>query len=124
MTAPPPAPAREQRLITFRGREIAVAMPTDAQIFVWQRTIQELQQADTDAWDGEEAMRANLRAGRIIDSVIVDRADRTWLDDLTLDDALTLVERAEIITLAVSAFTDDKTPAEPAPAKRARRKAS
>lgn len=115
---------REQRLITFRGREMAVRFPTDAQLFVWQRTIQEIQQADTDKWDGEEAMRANMRAGRIIDSVIVDRADRTWLDDLTLDEALSLTDRAEIITLTVSAFTDDKTPAKRTPAKRARRKAS
>jgi len=116
---------REQRLINFRGREIAVRLPTDAQLFVWQRTLQELQQADTDSWDGEEAMRANMRAGRIIDSLIVDRADRTWLDDLTLDEGLTLTDRAQILHDTITAFgSQDDAPAKPAPAKRARRKAS
>ena len=118
---------RQQRLINFRGRDMAVRFPTDAQLFVWQRTITELQQADTESWDGEEAMRANMRAGRIIDSVIVDRADRQWLDDLTLDEGLNLADRAEIITLTVAAFTeatDNPTPTKRAPAKRARRKVS
>lgn len=126
--APPPAPAREERLITFRGREIAVRFPTDGQLLVWQRSVQDIERSDSAAWDGEEAMRAMGRAGRIIDSVIVSRSDREWIDDLTLDEGLSLADRAEIIQLTLEAFTDKtdgKTPAKKAaPAKRARRKAS
>ena len=117
-----------QRLINFRGRDIAVRFPTDAQLLVWQRTVKELQEQETADWDGEQALTAISRAGRIIDSVIVDRADRTWLDDVTLDDGLSLMDRAEIITKTVAAFTNDETGTTPAkkaaPVKRARRKAS
>lgn len=126
--APPPAPTREERLITFRGREMAVRFPTDGQLLVWQRSVQEIEQADTGAWDGEEAMRALGRAGKIIDSVLVSKADRQWIDDQTLDEGLSLADRAEIIQLTLEAFTDktdSKAPAKKAaPAKRARRKAS
>lgn len=118
---------REERLINFRGRDMAVRFPTDAQLLVWQRTVKELQEQETASWTGDQALTAISRAGRIIDSVIVDRADRTWLDDLTLDEGLSLIDRADIITKTIAAFTEDKAGApakKAAPAKRARRKVS
>lgn len=128
-TAPPAekqAPFGTESLITFRGRQMVVRFPTDAQLMVWKRTMRNLANAENESWDGEQALAALDRAGKIIDSVIVDRADREWLDDLTLDDGLTLVDRAEIIKLTITAFGaegEDTKPAKRAPAKRTRRKA-
>lgn len=128
MTQPaPPASMDEVRAIQFRGREIMVKFPTDGQLIVWQRTVRNLQSTDTNSWTGEDALRAGERAAKIIDSVIVNRADRDWLDDETLDKGLGLIDRAEIITLTIKAFGggEEKTPAKKAtPVKRARRKAS
>jgi hypothetical protein len=117
----------ELKQISFRDRDITVCLPTAGQLMVWQRTIKQLQNQDTGAWDGEQALAAMERAGKILDTVVVDRTDRDWLDDLTLDGEIDLPERAEIIKLTVQAFgtQEEQTPArKAAPAKRARRKAS
>lgn len=129
MTDQQTAAEPEVKAITWRGREIAVRFPTDGQLLVWQRSIKDIQAQDTAAWDGEQALKALSRLGLILDSVMVDRPDREWLDDLTLEEGLGLMDRAEILRLAVEAFgvkTEDETeaPKKVAPAKRARRKAS
>lgn len=121
-----PVPFGTEAQITFRGRELVVRFPTDAQLMVWKRTMHNLANAENAQWDGEQALAALERAGKIIDSVIVDKADREWLDDLTLDEGLGLVDRAEIIKLTIAAFgVEDEAskPVKRAPVKRTRRKA-
>jgi hypothetical protein len=121
-------PERDERLITFRGREIAVRFPTSGQLMVYQRSLKEIQSQTTGDWDGEKALSAMVRLGRILDSVMLDRTDREWLDDITLDEGLELIDRVEILRLTVEAYADKTEETEPtkkaAPAKRARRKAS
>lgn len=117
-----PAPGIE-REITFRDRTMRVKLPTPEQLLVWQRTIKLLQSADENGWDGEQVMRALERTRKIIDSVLLERLDRDWLDDEMLDGNLTLIETAQIIQLSIEAFGQkNDAPAKAAPRKRAARR--
>lgn len=133
MTQPEAPPAGSERPIPFRGRELWVKLPSPEQMIVWRRTMKMLQGPDVEGWNGEQAMNALERARTIIDSILVNRPDRVWLDDLMLDGdpPLDFREAAGIITATFQAFGNDDTetgkPAtkRAAPAKKAtRRKAS
>lgn len=104
---------RPTREIPFRDRSLMLRMPTPEQLLVWQRTVKQLQGADTASWDGNEVMRALERARKIIDSLLSDPRDIEWLDDEMLAGNLGLREVAPIILDALKAFqegTDETTP--------------
>jgi hypothetical protein len=114
--------------IEFQGRKMWVHMPTPEQLLVWKRTLVKLQGADTGGWNGEQAMIALERTRKIIDSVLVNRADVEWLDDEMLAGTATLMDTASIIQMAVDAFVDaaeaegNRETRRAAPAKKAARK--
>jgi len=138
MTTEPAAPAEDLTEIPhlpvmFRGREIWTKMPRPEQLLVWDRTIKRLEQAPVDAsWTGSEIMAALDRLRRIIDSILVNKADVTWLDDQFLDGELEFKDLAPFITMTVDAFADAAQEEAPnraakravkrAPAKKATRK--
>jgi hypothetical protein len=92
--------------ITFQGRSMWVKMPSPEQLLVWKRTLQKLQGADVEGWNGEQAMIALERTRKIIDSVLVNNADVEWLDDEMLAGRVDLLATASIIQMAVDAFVD------------------
>ena len=93
--------------VMFKDREIFCRLPTPEQLLVWQRTVSRLTQAPVDAsWTGSEVMAALERLRKIVDSVMVNRADVSWLDDQFLDLTLTFEDLAPFITLVVDAFND------------------
>lgn len=114
--------------ITFRDRKMWVHMPTPEQLLVWKRTLVKLQGAETGGWNGEQAMIALERTRKIIDSVLVNKADVEWLDDEMLDGTVDLMATASIIQMAVDAFVDaaeaegNRETRRAAPAKKATRK--
>lgn len=127
-TAVPAAdvPAELEREITFKDRVIWVRVPTPEQLLVWKRTVQKLQGADVDGWNGEQVMTALERTRKIIDSVLVHETDKDWLDDQMLDGSVGLIDTAQIIQMTVEAFAEnDNREARRAaakPAKKAARK--
>lgn len=120
--------------VQFRGREVYVRLPTPEQLLVWQRTVRQLQNADTASFSGAEALRALDRARRIIDSVIANPSDKDWLDDEFLDGTMGLKDAGALITLTVEAFSEAaenegnretrRTTKKAAPKKAARKKAA
>ncbi len=92
--------------IDFQGRSLWVKMPSPEQLLVWKRTLKKLQDADTEGWNGEQAMIALERTRKIIDSVLVNKADVEWLDDEMLAGNVNLLATASIIQMAVDAFVD------------------
>lgn len=120
--------------VMLLDREIFSRMPSPEQLIVWQRTIKRLENADMDAsWTGSEVMAALERLRKIVDTLIVNRADIDWLDDQFLDETLTFQTLAPFITAVVTAFQDyaeangtraEKRAAKKAPAKKAARKAA
>lgn len=116
--------------IDFRGRKMWVRMPRPEQLLVWKRTLTQLQTVVDGDWTADSVMTALERLRRIIDSVLVNKADVTWLDDQFLDGTLTFQQLTPMITLTVEAFADaaenegnreERRAAKPA--KKARRKA-
>jgi hypothetical protein len=111
MTTEEVAPATEEEMpevpVTFAGREIFCHMPTPEQLLVWDRVVRNLTEAPPDeSWTGSQVMRALDRLRRIVDSILVNRADVEWLDDQFLDRTLTFRDMAPFITLVVDAFAD------------------
>lgn len=119
--------------IEFKDRKIWVKMPSPEQLLVWKRTLTQLQGADVSGWNGEQVMRALERTRLIIDSVIVNQADKDWLDDEMLAGTVGLMDTAAIINGTVEAFAaaaeaegnrETRRAAARTPAKKARRKPS
>lgn len=93
--------------VMLKGREIFVRMPSPEQLIVWQRTIKRLEEAPMDAsWTGSEVMAALERLRKIVDSIIVNRADINWLDDEFLDGGITFQTLAPFITETVTTFQE------------------
>lgn len=130
--ATPRGPVDEQGrpAVVFHGRTIAVTRPTDEQIGVWTRTVERFDglQAAIDAAPTDEA-RAAARArakergqamiGRlssIVHSVIVEEADRDWLDDQLVrrrDDPLRLTYEQAFVLMRLA--VDRLVPRQAAP---------
>lgn len=129
--APAQAEVMPEQEIEFHGRKMWAKMPSPEQLLVWKRTLKQLQGADVDGWNGEQAMKALERLRLIIDSVVAHDTDKEWLDDEMLAGNLGLMETAGIINSTVEAFADaaeaegnreTRRAAKKAPAKKATRK--
>lgn len=92
--------------ITFMGRTLWVRLPKPEQLLVWKRTLRQLQSADVEGWNAEQVMNALERTRRIIDSVLVNEVDVTWLDDQMLDGSVDLKGTSEIIQMTVEAYAE------------------
>jgi hypothetical protein len=100
--------AGSERPIQFRGREIWVKLPSPEQYIVWRRTLKAMEASDTATWNAEQMVIAYERTRKIIDSVILNQTDKTWLDDEWLDGSLDLIDTAKIIQLTTEAFGEDE----------------
>lgn len=101
------AQAPRELPVTLLGREIYCRMPSPEQLLVWQRTVTRLTEAPIDAsWTGSEVMSALERLRRIIDSIMVNRADVNWVDDQFLAETLTFQSLAPFITAVTDAFAE------------------
>jgi hypothetical protein len=93
--------------VMFMDREIYARMPSPEQLIVWQRTIKRLETAPMDAsWTGSEVMAALERLRKIVDTLMVNRADIDWLDEQFLDETVTFQTLAPFITDVVTAFQE------------------
>ena len=111
---------RLEREVSFKGRDIWVCMPAPEKLVVWQRTLKQLQGADVEGWDGHQVMAAMGRVRNIVDSVILHKVDKDWLDDELLEGTVSLIEMAGLITQTVEAFgTPDNRKGRRAAAKKA-----
>jgi hypothetical protein len=90
--------------IEFQGRAIEVVLPDPGQMLVWKRTLTNLQSANLTDWTGAQMMKALERLRLIIDSIIVNEADKEWIDDQLLAKKFTIRELSEIPTKAAEAF--------------------
>ena len=140
MTEPNDTPAPEaaepveipEREITFLGRQVWVKMPRPEQLLVWRRTLTQLQGVDPNTgWTADSVMAAMERLRKIVDSILANKADVEWIDDLFLDGTLTFQGLVPIINLTVQAYADaaeqegnreTRRAAKKAPAKKATRK--
>lgn len=118
-------------------RKIWVKMPRPEQLLVWQRTVDALTKAPVDtSWSGTEVMGALERLRRILDSILVNKADIAWIDDSFLDGTLGFRELTPLLTLTTEAFQqaaadhlaehgtrEERRAAAKKPAKKAARKA-
>lgn len=96
-----------EREIDFRGRSVWVKRPTFEQIAVWKRTVRQMQEADTGSWGADEVLVALERGLKIINSVMANQTDRTWLDDQLLESKIDFAGAAELIQKTVEAFGTD-----------------
>lgn len=129
MTEPTEAPDMPEREIDFLDRKIWVRLPRPEQLLVWKRTLTQLQGVKDNDWTGETVMIALERLRKIVDSILVNKADVAWIDDCFLEGTLTFQELTPIVTLTVQAFEADgnrqdrRAAKKATPAKKAARKA-
>ena len=92
--------------IEFQGRTLKIRTPRPEQILIWQRTIKHLEAANLSDWSGEQVLAALERARMIIDSLLYDPADISWLDDEMLAGRVGLKEASRIVIEAMKQMTD------------------
>lgn len=93
--------------VMFHGREIYARMPRPEQLLVWQRVLKTLTDAPPGtSWTGSEVMSALERLRRIVDSLIVNKADITWIDDQFLDGELVFQDLAPFLTDVTAKFNE------------------
>ena len=108
--------------IEFQGRTLKIRAPKPEQILIWQRTMKHLEAANLSDWTGEQVLAALERARMIIDSLLYDPADISWLDDEMLAGKVGLKEASGIIIEAMKRMTGNRAQrratAKKAPARR------
>lgn len=93
--------------VMLNGREIHAKMPRPEQLLVWQRVLKTLTEAPPNTtWTGSEVMAALERLRKIVDSLIVNKADIAWMDDQFLDEALTFTDLAPFLTDVTAKFAE------------------
>jgi len=91
--------------VPLLDREIYVHMPKPEQLLVWQRTLDNLSNAPMGTgWTGSEVMAALERLRRIVDSIIVNKADVTWIDEQFLDGTLSFELLTPFLTQVAEGF--------------------
>jgi hypothetical protein len=106
--------------LQFRGREIWARMPRPEQLLVWQRTLDKLQNAGPDTnWTASTVMVALERLRKIVDSILVNEADKTWIDDQFLEGSMEFKDLVPLINGVAEKFAE--LAAEAAPNREARR---
>lgn len=107
-------------VIAFEGRELTVRRPAPEQLGVWSRTAGRLNKvrdaagAMTKEQQGQEAAKLLGLAIKIIESVLVEEADKEWLEDRMLaggKGGLKLERASDIITLTVTEFNQTRAAA-------------
>lgn len=91
--------------IKFAGRMMAVRAPDPGQMLVWKRTLTRLQEANVTEWTGAQVLNALERLRIIIDSLLLDEADKDWLDDQLLRNKIGFKDLGQIPTLAAEAVS-------------------
>lgn len=89
--------------ITLAGRDLVVTVPNEAQLAVWPRTIDRLQNA-TKNMGAEDAVKLLGRVLSLLESVLADEDDKLWLEDQLLQGGMSLEDAAQIMVLAAEEF--------------------
>lgn len=101
------APEMPEASVPFRGREVWVRMPRPEQLLVWQRTLDKLQNAGPDTnWTASTVMVALERLRKIVDSILVNEADKTWIDDQFLEGTMQFTELVPLVNLTAEKFAE------------------
>lgn len=88
-------------------RTMWVRMPSHEKLLVWQRTVTALERVPVDAtWNASEVMKALERLRKIVDSILVNKADVEWIDDQFLEGVLTFRTLAPMIITTVEAYKE------------------
>lgn len=109
-----PAPAEEFKTVSFQGRDVKVKLPTPEQLLAWERLLGKLEKVSKEAATVDSLKTILNRVTRIIDSVVVEEADREWLEDGRMDGTVTIENASQIVLDALKAYEEaGETPAGP-----------
>lgn len=117
--AEPTTAPTEPKTITFLGRVMAVKLPTAEQIAAWRSILRILEKAPAEGKTVEDSLEAVDMANEVIDSVVVDDADKMWLMRGRARGEVTMENSSSIVLDALKAYEGDQ----PQPANRAARRA-
>jgi hypothetical protein len=106
------APGDDQADIAFRGRLLRVRKPGPEQIVAWRRIGIRIERHAGIPWTEEEAADLIGKVMTILEGLLINAADVSWIEDLFLVN-LKLDEAGDFITASVKAFVTE--PQEEAP---------
>jgi hypothetical protein len=107
MTEEKPEPAADEaepkkRFITVRGNQVEIGASTPAQLAMLNLTASRMARLDPNKTSNQEALRTYEKVIQIVTSIMVDRTDRDWIEDLLITKEMSLEEATEVLAQATA----------------------
>jgi hypothetical protein len=99
------------KTVTLKGRTIEVRRPTDEQLFAWDHILRRMEAIGSNIQNLEQARKLIAKCETIINSVIVNEADRDWIEDGRLGGTITLHDAGSIVIDALKMYQPEEKPA-------------
>jgi hypothetical protein len=106
------AAVRTTTELPFHGRKVTVIRPSSEQLAVWQIYLDRLQGTGGQTKPDPRTMVKLL--GRLVtltQSLLVNEADKTWIEDQLLDGHMKLPDAVQLVQLTTQKFGADTAPA-------------
>lgn len=110
--------------IELRGQKIEIGASSPSQLAMMRLTANRMSRLDPNNTSQEEAFRVYEKAIQIVTSIIVDRDDRDWVEDLLITREMDLEEASQVMDLASEEWAKDGNRAERRAKKTTRKKAT
>lgn len=97
----------KKHFIQVRGQEIEIGPSEPTQLAMMRLTANRLSRLDPDNTSNEEALRVYEKVIQIVTSILVNRDDRDWIEDLLLQKEMKLDEATGIMEQATAEWGKD-----------------
>jgi hypothetical protein len=94
--------APKKHFIQVRGQEIEIGPSEPTQLAMMRLTANRLARLDPANTSNEEALRVYEKVIQIVTSILVNRDDRDWIEDLLLQKEMNLEEATEVMEQATA----------------------
>lgn len=97
--------AETEHYVTVRGQRCRIGASSGEQLALMRMTARRLSRVDPDNITADQAIRMYEKAVQTVTTLLVDRDDRDWLEDLLLSREMELEEAMGVMTEALESWT-------------------
>lgn len=103
----PEETAPKKYFLTIRGNQVEIGGSDPTQLAMIRLTANRLSRLDPNNTSNDEAIRVYEKVIQIVTSIMVDRADRDWVEDLLIRKEMDLEEATQIMSQAAEEWAKD-----------------
>lgn len=103
----PEETAPKKHFLTIRGNQVEIGGSDPTQLAMIRLTANRLSRLDPNNTSNDEAIRVYEKVIQIVTSIMVDRADRDWVEDLLIRKEMGLEEATQIMSQAAEEWAGE-----------------